>query len=281
MLDLHQTLQYANYLKSLGWIVERKKGVYYFIRKFPLIGSVIKIQRPKIIDYQYIDVLAVKYRAFQVIIEPNLTANCRLLSTEGYKVSKSPYLPSKTLQLDLKKSEKELLKRMKKDCRSAIRKNNELRIMNYGRKIEKFRGNWKKTVGLKRYVPPLSHLKALNKSFAENALFITNEEKEGRPAEASAKAGAIFLKTKDVAHYWQAFTNKQARRALVQYKIVWEGILWAKAAGCKIFDFEGIFDNRFPNKSWLGFSHFKKSFGGKEIEYPGCFVKNRLPWKFF
>lgn len=52
--------------------------------------------------------------------------------------------------------------------------------------------------------------------------------------------------------------------------------MWAKKRGCKIFDFEGIYDERFPNKSWLGFTHFKKSFGGYEVSYPGTYTKTRL-----
>jgi len=52
----------------------------------------------------------------------------------------------------------------------------------------------------------------------------------------------------------------------------------AKKMGCKIFDFEGIYDDRFPLKSWLGFSRFKKSFGGLEVEYPGAYSKFLLPF---
>lgn len=92
-----------------------------------------------------------------------------------------------------------------------------------------------------------------------------------------ASAGAIFLLADSIAYYWQAFTSKGGRGKLTQYKIVWEGILWAKKMGAKVFDFEGIYDERFPNKSWLGFTHFKKSFGGYEVEYPGAFIKNRIP----
>jgi peptidoglycan pentaglycine glycine transferase (the first glycine) len=62
------------------------------------------------------------------------------------------------------------------------------------------------------------------------------------------------------------------------YFIVWEAMKEAKKRGCKIWDFEGIYDARWPNKSWLGFSHFKKSFGGEEIEFPGSFEKWRWPF---
>jgi len=86
-------------------------------------------------------------------------------------------------------------------------------------------------------------------------------------------AGAIFLSGDGIGYYWQAFTNREGREKHEQYNIVWEGILRVKKIGARIFDFEGIYDERFPNKSWLGFTHFKKSFGGYEVIHPGTFVK--------
>lgn len=130
--------------------------------------------------------------------------------------------------------------------------------------IKKFRSVWKKTVRNKRYVPPLLHLEALKKTFASKALFLLAEDNS---------AGAIFLIENKIAYYWQAFSGAEGRKSLAQYKIVWEGIMKSKAAGAKILDFEGIYDERFPDKSWKGFSHFKKSFGGNEVEYPGTFSK--------
>ena len=127
----------------------------------------------------------------------------------------------------------------------------------------KFRNTWRKAVGLKRYVPPLSHLLALKKSFGKNVTFL-----------AFRDSGAIFLKTREIAYYWQAFTGKEGRKSEIQYKIVWEGILWAKRQGAKIFDFEGIYNERFPNKSWLGFTHFKKSFGEMIFVLLCCFSSN-------
>src|SRR4030042_1056681 len=81
----------------------------------------------------------------------------------------------------------------------------------------------------------------------------------------------------DFGYYWYGFTNNEGRTSLSQYSLLYQGILWAKRQGCKVFDFEGVYDPRFPDKSWLGFSHFKRSFGGYEVEYPGCFIQNRFP----
>jgi lipid II:glycine glycyltransferase (peptidoglycan interpeptide bridge formation enzyme) len=69
----------------------------------------------------------------------------------------------------------------------------------------------------------------------------------------------------------------EGRSTLSQYTLLWNGILWAKKNGYKIFDFEGIFDPRFPDKNWKGFTHFKRSFGGEEVIYPGCYTKLRFP----
>ncbi len=266
MADIRQTIQYANYLKQIGWIVERTAEVNYFIKKLPLIGFIVKIQRPDEIRINKIREITKKYRAFQIIIEPKTELDAKYLLSIRFRLSKSTYLPSKTLLLELTLSEKSLLKKLKKDARGAVRQNENLATSFASPK--EFRNAWKSSVGLRRYVPPLSHLTALKKSFKNNCIFLVSQ----------INSGAIFLLADGIAYYWQAFTNKEGRQKLYQYKIVWEGILWAKKKGARIFDFEGIYDERFPNKNWLGFTHFKKSFGGYGIEYPGCFIKNLLPF---
>ena len=47
MVDIRQTIQYANYLSKIGWEVERASEINYFIKKLPLVGSIIKVQRPE------------------------------------------------------------------------------------------------------------------------------------------------------------------------------------------------------------------------------------------
>lgn len=264
MIDIRQTEEYKNYLSEIGWQVERIKNINYFIKKLPLVGSIIKIQRPEKIEQRTIEKLAKKHKAFQIILEPKETVNLK-----GYRLSKSPYLPSKTLQIDLTKSKEKIAGDFKKDSKQAIKKNNELCIKNYGEnEIADYRNAWINAVGLKRYIPPLTHLLSLEKAFGKKALFITDEDN---------KTGAIFLTGDKTVYYWQAFTNRLGRKNLLQYKIVWEGICWAKQNGANVFDFEGIFDERFPNKSWFGFTHFKKSFGGYEKVYPGTYTKFQLP----
>jgi len=293
-MDIRQSLQYAEYLRREGWFVKRIREINYFIKKFPLIGSVLKLQRPEKIDFNTIDRLCRKYRVFQIIIEPDLalidsSVTHNLLLHNGFKITRSPYLPSKTLQIDLTQTKKRIYTNFTKDCKYSIKramalsersesKGSDVTIHEYSTlsDIKTWRESWKKSVKFTRYVPSEQQLLNLCRSFPHNySVFLASHN--GSTSSPQVISGAIFLRTKDVAYYWYAFTNDEGRTSLSQYSLLWKGLLWAKKMGCKVFDFEGIYNPRFPNKSWLGFSHFKRSFGGRGIEYPGCYTKFRLP----
>ena len=281
MIDIRQTEEYANYLKCEGWVVERIENTNYFIKKLPLVGSILKIQRLETVRYKDISeawpaspvkILSDKYRVFQTIIEPKTMADGQWLMAKGYKLSKSPYLPSKTLQIDLSQPfnfNKETRRCIKIGDRAKIKKCSTLSD------LRKFHYAWRKSVKFTRFVPSLKSLINLQSCFSShNPIILTSHNKSG-----SIIGGAIFTRSShDCAYYWQGFTNSEGRSSLSQYSLVYQGILWAKRVGCKVFDFEGIYDERFPNKSWLGFTHFKKSFGGKEVLYPGCYTKFRFPY---
>ncbi len=272
MVDIRQTNKYAKYLEKLGWKIEKTGKKYSFIKSAPLVGSIVKIQRPEEIDLEALDFVIKRHKAFQVIIEPRkatLKGKPNILLKHGYRLSRNPYLPTKTLHLDLTKSVEDLYQELKKDARYSLRKTKDLRIYAVN-KTEKFRASWKDSVDFRRYVPPKHHLDALINSFDEDVLFLVTPDGE---------SGAIFLQAEKYAYYWQAFSSKKGRKALAQYKILWSGIVWAKKQGAEIFDFEGIYDERFPNKKWKGFTHFKKSFSGYEVEYPGAYVKLLLPFR--
>lgn len=276
MVDFRQTSQYGKYLEAIGWVVEKIDETLVFIRKIPPTPfSIIKIQRPnKLPDLKKVQSLARKYRSFSISIEPKKSINNQQLTINNYRLSKSPYLPTKTIHLDLTQPEKNLFAQMKKDARYSLKKINrsDYNILLYDNKkkqeIKNFYQAWKKTAGWQMLIPSFKNIWALKKSFGQNALFLASVTK------TKIIAGTIILMTDQTAYYYYAFTSKRGRKLLAQYGLVWKAIKLAKKRGCQIFDFEGIYDPRFPVKSWQGFSHFKKSFGGKEINYPGCFKKS-------
>jgi lipid II:glycine glycyltransferase (peptidoglycan interpeptide bridge formation enzyme) len=46
-------------------------------------------------------------------------------------------------------------------------------------------------------------------------------------------------------------------------------MLDAKESGQELFDMWGVSPEDEPDHQWAGFSRFKRSFGGFEVEYPG------------
>lgn len=280
MQDIRQSLEYTDYLKKEGWNTERINKTNYFIRKMPFGLNVMKVQRPEKIDFDTIDKLCRKYGVFQIIIEPKKECDTIKLKTYGLKLSRSPFLPTKTLQIDLTQTQNQIFKAFKKHTKQAVKRGDLKLIKKYStpNEIKLFREAWKKSVNYKRYVPSLNQLLNLKKSFPQNkSLFLASHNISGRIIGGVLFTTSLHGKSKDIAYYWYGFTNKEGRSSLSQYSLLWQGILWAKKQGYKVFDFEGIYDDRFPSKSWLGFSHFKKSFGGTEVLYPGCYTRFRLP----
>lgn len=262
MRDIRQSKNYSQYLSGLGWKIGRLDGTYYFEHKLPFAGKIIKLQRPKSFPFKRLERLIEREKPSLVIVEPKTQNLAKILIDKGFDLNKKTFLPSKTLILDISKSPDKIFSTFKKDARSAIRKNIDKKMI-YEVDMKRFLKIWKNAVGWKKYVPPLKNLQSLKKSFRENCSFLRD----------NTDTGAIFLIAGKTLYYWQAFTGRKGRRNLTQYKTVWEGILWGKKRGAVLCDLEGIYDNRFPIKSWQGFTHFKKSFGGKELSFPGTFIK--------
>ena len=289
MKDIRQTPKYARYMQSMGWKVEKigqtypegASFAYIYIKKIPILGTVLKIQRPEKLEIAKIEALKNKYRIFQIIVEPKDKKQVKLLKDGGYRSSKSPFLPTKTLVLDLKKLEKSLYWNLSKDTKYALRRTTNLEFTR-NPSVKSFHDFWVKTNHWRRAKPSAKNLERLKRAFGSSILLLAshNVVEDNKPYQFQFTAGAIFLNAGKRAYYWQAFTSRFGRASLAQYRLLWEGILWAKSCGAQYFDFEGIYDSRFPNKGWLGFSRFKKKFGGKEVEYPGAYTKTWLGLHF-
>ncbi len=274
MTDIRQSRDYATYIAKSNWKVEKVAKTYCYIKNIPILGAVIKVQRPEELNIDKVESLSKRYRTFQIIIEPKDTPQTDILQSRGYKLSNSPYLPTKTLLLDLTLSKQKLFNNLKKDAKYSLRKTKNLSF-SLTRDVNSFHRSWVKSTSFKRFVLSAAKINNLRVVFGNSLLLLASHNV--RTGNKHYEAGAIFLMANKKVYYWQAFTSKKGRSTLAQYRLLWEGILWGKRRGAKIFDFEGIYDTRFPNKSWKGFTHFKKSFGGYEVEYPGTFVKTRLP----
>lgn len=268
MMDLRQTPEYANYVKSINWKVERVNGNNYFIKKLPLLGNIIKLQRPNVLKNGDVKKILDKYKPFQFVIEPNIGH-----PASEFKLSKSPYLPTKTLQIDLTKSNVQLLKNMHQKTRYNIKvaTKNGVEISS-GTDISQFSDFWHKCQ-MKRllFLSQKKEITALYKSFNKNRDILLAKH------DGSVVAALLVIGTGKVSYYMYAGSSKLGKDLHAPTLLTWEAISMSKAHGSKVFDFEGLYDDRFPLESWRGFTKFKKGFGGYEVEYPGCYIKKTLP----
>lgn len=265
MKDLRQAPAWAKYLKSIGWEVERINGSYYYLKKLPLLGYLLKAQRTQKIDLKAIEKLTKKYKIYKTIIEPlNNFVN------SNYRLSKSSYLPTKTIQIDLTKTQEKILSQMHPKTRYNIKiaKRNNIDLTD-SKSIGEFVNFWRRNFEKKKFLflSQKKNIIALYKAFKKNAnILIASKNSE-------IVATLLLLRTRNTIYYMYAASNAEGRKLFAPTLLTWEAILLGKKYHCKIFDFDGIYDERFPLNSWKGFTKFKKGFGGYEVEYPGCFIK--------
>ncbi len=272
MKDIRQSPAWTHYLSSVGWKTEEIDNTFVYLKKIPILGWFAKIQRPVILNSKIINFVESKYHPFQFSIEPSNKLQSDLINKLNFKLSDSPSLPTKSLIIDLTKPEQYLLKSFSQKTRYNIKlsKTKNIKVVK-SNDIHMFTKFWRENFEKKRF-PFFSQQKniiALHIAFGKSSNILV-AKKGGKPI------AALFILISDkVAYYMYAASNNEGRKIFAPTLLTWETILSAKKSGCKIFDFDGIYDDRFPIKSWLGFTKFKKGFGGKEIEYPGCFTRTR------
>jgi lipid II:glycine glycyltransferase (peptidoglycan interpeptide bridge formation enzyme) len=202
------------------------------------------------------------------IIEPE-SGSVEELKKHGFKINKEPLLGTKTLRVDLRPTEEEILAAFDKDCRYCIRKSQTTDPNFKLNQFNKFYDIWRISAKRKKlWIPKEKDYYSLIESFRENVFCITTKD----------QAGALILIHNKTAFYYYAGGSGEGTRINLPYLVVWAAMKEAKKMGVEMWDFEGIYDPRWPNKGWLGFTHFKKSFGGKEINFPGSFIKWRWPF---
>ena len=289
MTDLRQSEEYGKYMEKLGWRVFptinqlTNQQINIFVRPLGILGAIAKIQRAGYpLPWDGVDRVLRENKVWMCKLEPLVQAtvnNSQLTINElrqhGFKQDKWPLSVSKTICLSLSTSLREIRNNFKKDARYCLRQAEE-KIKNKTLKIEKnkfeeFYECWKKGAKLKKlWIPKKELFMTMVEIFGDDCFCLTASNEEG------VIAGVFVLITDKTAYNYYSTSLPEGKKLNAPYLLVWEAMKEAKKRGCSKWDFEGIYDQRWPNNGWLGFSHFKKSFGGEEIEYIGSFTKWRL-----
>lgn len=84
-------------------------------------------------------------------------------------------------------------------------------------------------------------------------------------------AATIMYTGKDACYYAYAGADYEFRKKEGGAILLTQMLMDARAAGKKYFDFWGITTSDDPKDPWYGFTKFKKSFGGRQIDYAGTY----------
>jgi len=171
-----------------------------------------------------------------------------------------PLQPAKTLMLDLKKTEDDLLGEMHKKTRYNIRlaekkgvniiQGNSDNFEKFWELISKTSDRDKFRIHSKTYYKNLLNLNFVKLYFAE----YNNKN----------IATGLFTFYGDTVTYMHGASDNENRNVMAPFFLQWKLITWAKKDGFKYYDFYGIDENK-----WPGVTRFKRGFGGFEKGYSG------------
>jgi lipid II:glycine glycyltransferase (peptidoglycan interpeptide bridge formation enzyme) len=271
MQDLRQNKIWARFCESKGWKIETLRSadgqhtLQAIIIPLGMLGlKFLKLQRSEFEpNWQELKRIKRKNWVITSVIEPMQTERWSGLNDAGYRLSRFPYLATKTIIIDITKSVTELWNNLSENTRRLIKKNKDVEIKKV--KPELFLKYWKTSA--KIWTMSLIELNNIQRILKKKASFYLCYKNN------ICQSGLLIVETKDMANYMHTFTTEAGRISGAHFKLVWESILESKEKGLKFYDFEGIFDSRWPQKKWKGFTEFKNKFGGNVIEFPGCFSK--------
>jgi lipid II:glycine glycyltransferase (peptidoglycan interpeptide bridge formation enzyme) len=278
---LLQTGEWGELKSAFGWssvrVISESAGVQILFRKLPLGFTVGYIPKPvKSVWskhlWEEIDSVCRKYRAIFFKIEPDLWNDSPHSLEEQLELQESPHniQPPRTIIVDIKGSEEEILAKMKQKTRYNIRLAGKRGItVRRWEDIETFHKMMLVTGGRDGFgIHSLEYYKRAYELLHPKGLGeILIAEYEGKPL-----AALFVARNGHRAYYLYGASTDEERNRMPTYILQWEAIKWAKEHGCEEYDLWGVPDEdeatleaNFESRHdglW-GVYRFKRGFGGE------------------
>jgi lipid II:glycine glycyltransferase (peptidoglycan interpeptide bridge formation enzyme) len=279
-MEPQQSSLYATYITLLKWKAIRIDNVSVFYRQFPFGMGVMKIHRPlRLPESRKLIPLITSYKIRTLVLEPSdgidqnkLNIWCRKISRH-VKINASPYLPTKTIRVDMTPTEEQIFSAFSEAKRRAVRKSIKLGVtVEISDSIDKLIRIKNKSSGVFGFITTTGIREFWHIFAPDHAEILLAYES---PTSENIIGGVLLLYWDHVAYYWIAGATKHGKKLYAPTLLVWEALRLAKNHGCTAFDFVGVWDERLPkeNTEWHGFTRFKEGFGGTTLYYP--LINNR------
>lgn len=251
-------------------IVEKaKRATYLTVPGGPLIDWTDKNQIK--LFKQTLEKIAKEENCSFVRIRPQLLENeknAKVFAKLGFKLAPMHLHAELTRQLDLEKSEDELLSEMRKTTRHEIKKAIELDIKVTTsvnpKDLDDFYKLQKETAKRQGFIPfDKDFLKEQFEVFVKDNQTLLYTAWFGK--KRLAQAFVIFYGQEAAYHY--GASTLLGRKYPGAYLIQWEAIKEAKKRGLRRYNLWGVAPEGETNHRFYGVSVFKRGFGGEDLEY--------------
>ncbi|MDO8639338.1 MAG: peptidoglycan bridge formation glycyltransferase FemA/FemB family protein [bacterium] len=217
-------------------------------------------------------------------LEPNIQKNSQLSTLNSQlKPAAHPLFTEYTFQLDLTKSEEEILKNMHPKTRYNIKvaQKHGVEVVedNSGKAFEEYLKLTSETTKRQGFY---AHDENYHRMMWQT---LRRSAPQGKPSENRLTAHLLLAKYKDqtlaawilfaykdTLYYPYGASSSEHRETMASNLIMWEAIRFGKKLGLKTFDMWGsLGPNPDKNDKWYGFHRFKEGYGPKLVEFVGSY----------
>lgn len=274
--SIDKTVEYLGFYDSLTLVgvclvvIEKaKRGTYLTVAG----GPILDWSNQELIQscFDSLKELARTHNASFIRVRPQLVENeisSAIFKKYGFSPAPMHLTADLTSQIDLNKTEDELMDAMRKTTRYEVRKAEKLGVtvttsLNVD-DIDEFYNLQLKTSQRQKFVPfSLKFLKEQFRIFAQNnnaLLYRTYLDKT-----LLAEAFIIFYGQEATYHY--GASTEEGRKVPGAYLLQWEAIKEAKRRGLTHYNLWGVAKPEQINHRFYGVSVFKRGFGGHDVAY--------------
>ena len=281
--DFRQTPQFARFLESKGFkpIILSNGSVIHEFNLGKL--SIIKSFRPNLDEksLQEIQEIADKKTNLVAKFAPNIDFDESLTIKNRYKSINSVMSPTKTLIKDLTQSIDDIYNSFSENTRykinRSIRDKDKIEIIQNPNNfmIDRFYDNLEFRQKFKKFETfTRKEVKNIKNNFWNDSFLISSFTKDNNLVVSN-----LYLRDGDKIIYFAGGLNSENSKSKAGFQMIFEAMKFFKNLGIKVYDFEGLADERDPKNAvqWESFTSFKYKFSKEEIYYPKTIVKYNNP----
>lgn len=277
--DFRQTTEWANYIQALGF-----KPKYLsngsLIHEFSLGPiSIIKSFRPELDEKSLNEIQEIANSKANLIckISPNYDFDLALKDNFKYENVNSTMSPIRTCIRDLTESHEDIIKSLSENTRykinRSIRDKDRIEIIQNpsNKHLDRFYEYLQKRQKESKFVTfSKKEMKILRDNFWENSYLITAYDIDGKIVVTN-----FYLRNQDKVTYFAGSLNSENHKSKAGYQLISEAFKYFQSQGIKVYDFEGLSDERDPTtyQDWLGYTNFKLKFGNQVFQYPTAMIR--------